>query len=92
MQFRANVKANVLSYNQLLAFSYGFRANFPIENSIKMKRRDVLNSMEELIDQCVYEQLVLQLTEFKSIHLMLIEFVAFQSRFRWTLLHFENDL
>ncbi|XP_031636177.1 uncharacterized protein LOC116349063 [Contarinia nasturtii] len=50
MFFRANVKANVLSANQLLAFAYGYRANYPIENDIRIKRRDVYDSMVELID------------------------------------------
>lgn len=50
-QFRANVKANVLSANQLIAFAYGFRANYPIENKRNIRRRDVYESMEELIDQ-----------------------------------------
>ncbi|XP_055315513.1 uncharacterized protein LOC129575653 [Sitodiplosis mosellana] len=51
MFFRTNIKANVLSpTNQLLAFAYGYRANYPIENDIKIKRRDVYDSMEELID------------------------------------------
>lgn len=50
-QFRANVKANVLSGNQLIAFAYGYRANYPIENDIKIKRRDIYDSMEEVIDQ-----------------------------------------
>lgn len=52
LQFRANVKANILAPpNQLLAFAYGYRANYPIENDIKIKRRDVYDSMQELIDQ-----------------------------------------
>lgn len=51
IQFRANVKANILSGNQLLVFGYGYRANYPIENDIKVRRRDVYDSIEELIDQ-----------------------------------------
>lgn len=51
LQFRANVKANVLSANQILAFAYGYRANYPIENDIRIKRRDVYDSMEEIFDQ-----------------------------------------
>lgn len=52
LQFRANVKANVLSpQNQILAFAYGYRANYPIENDIRLKRRDVHDSMEEIFDQ-----------------------------------------
>lgn len=50
-QFRGTVKANALSVNQILAFSYGYRANYPIENDRKIRRRDVYDSMEELIDQ-----------------------------------------
>lgn len=51
LQFRTNVKANILAGNQLLAFAYGYRANYPIENDIKIRRRDVYDSIEELIDQ-----------------------------------------
>lgn len=51
LKLRANVKANVLSVNQVIAFAYGFRANYPIENDIRIKRRDVYDSMEEIMDQ-----------------------------------------
>lgn len=51
LQFRANVKANVLTANQLLAFAYGYRANYPIENERRVRRSDVYDAIEELIGQ-----------------------------------------
>lgn len=48
---RANIKANVFEGNQLVAFAYGYRANYPIENDRKIRRRDVYDGMEEIIMQ-----------------------------------------
>lgn len=50
-QFRANIKANLLSINQVIAFAYGFRANYPIENDRKIRRRDVYESVEEMMSK-----------------------------------------
>lgn len=45
------MKANVLTTNQILAFAYGYRANYPIENERRARRSDVYDSIEELIGQ-----------------------------------------
>lgn len=50
-QFRANVKENMLGKNQIMAYAYGYRANYPIENGIRAKRSEVYDTIEELISQ-----------------------------------------
>lgn len=51
LQFRANVKENMLGKNQIMAYAYGYRANYPIENGIRAKRSEVYDTIEELISQ-----------------------------------------
>ncbi|XP_037037189.1 uncharacterized protein LOC119074850 isoform X2 [Bradysia coprophila] len=51
MFFRANIKDNIVKVNQFWAQSYGFRANFPIENQKRTKRSDVYDTLSDLINQ-----------------------------------------
>lgn len=93
-QFRANIKANVLSANQVLAFAYGFRANYPIENDIRIRRRDVYDSMEELIDQWVFgiTQIFKQIDKFLCLSAMdLMDVLAFRNYFAMLVQRFQTN-
>lgn len=68
MQFRSNIKANVLSANQIIAFAYGFRANYPIENDRKIHRRDIYDSVEEMMNKWAHIQFQFSATENKQKH------------------------
>lgn len=50
-QFRANVKENILGQNQIFAYAFGYRANYPIENGKRAKRSEVYDTIEDLISQ-----------------------------------------
>lgn len=51
LQFRANIKDNLLKSNNLWGQAYGYRANFVIENRRRMKRSEVYDTISELISQ-----------------------------------------
>lgn len=57
-QFRVNVKDNIIKVNQIFAHAFGFRANIdllqPQRPSHKIRRREVYETMEELINQLVH--------------------------------------
>lgn len=55
-QFRINVKDNVIKNNQIFAHAFGFRANIDLLQPIRpephrMRRREVYDTLEELINQ-----------------------------------------
>lgn len=54
LQFRANIKDNVIQSYQFWAQSYGYRANFPIENRRRVRRSEVYDTLEELITKFVF--------------------------------------
>jgi hypothetical protein len=55
IQFRVNVKDNVIKVNQIFAHGFGFRANIdllqPMRPKHKIRRREVYDTLEELINQ-----------------------------------------
>lgn len=58
LQFRVNVKDNIVKVNQIFAHAFGFRANIdllqPQRPNHKIKRREVYETLEELINQLVH--------------------------------------
>lgn len=58
VQFRVNIKDNILQVNQIFAHAFGFRANIdllqPQRPGHKVRRRDVYQTIEELINQWVH--------------------------------------
>lgn len=54
-QFRVNVKDNIIKVNQIFAHGFGFRANIdllqPMRPNHKIRRREVYDTLEELINQ-----------------------------------------
>lgn len=58
LQFRINIKDNVLKVNQIWAHAYGFRQNFdipfPLPKQYKVRRRDVHDSLELMLNQWVF--------------------------------------
>lgn len=55
IQFRVNVRDNILKVNQIFAHGFGFRANIdllqPMRPKHKVRRREVYDTLEELINQ-----------------------------------------
>lgn len=45
------MKENILGQNQIFAYAYGYRANYPIENSKRAKRSEIFETIEDLITQ-----------------------------------------
>ena len=54
-QFRVNVKDNIIKNNQIFAHGFGFRANIdllqPMRPKSKIRKREVYNTLEELMNQ-----------------------------------------
>lgn len=58
-QFRINVKDNIIRVNQIFAHAFGFRANIDLLQPVrlephKIRRREVYETLEELINQLVH--------------------------------------
>lgn len=53
--FRMNIKDNILKVNQIWAHAYGFRQNFdipfPLPKQYKVRRRDVHDTVETMLNQ-----------------------------------------
>ncbi|XP_075164458.1 uncharacterized protein LOC142237024 [Haematobia irritans] len=71
MQFRANVKNNIIPKPTIWAHGYGFRCNYPIENDRKVRpfRRDTYEVLGDLMENIGFDGKACILKAFCAAHL-----------------------